>query len=120
MLSTFARILTGIEIEPGATIGNGLWMSHRYGTVIGDGAVIGDNCRIMHGVTLSRASYDHDPTEHGSPRRGDGVRVYAQAQLLGGVTIGDGATIAAGAVVVRDVPAGAVVGGVRARILTSS
>jgi serine O-acetyltransferase len=114
ILSTLGRFVTGAEIEPGARIGERLRISHGYGIMIGHGVRIGDDCRILHGVTLGRASYDVDD---GYPVIGDRVTIYAGAALLGNVTIGDDAVIGAGAVVTRDIPAGAISFAPPARVL---
>jgi serine O-acetyltransferase len=110
------RALTGMEIEPGAQIGARLRISHGYGTVIGHGVRIGDDCRILHRVTLGRASYE-DCSPDGYPLIGHRVTIYAGAAVLGKVTVGDDAVIAAGAYVTQDVPPGAISFGVPARIL---
>jgi serine O-acetyltransferase len=105
VLSMVGRLVTGVEIEPGARIGARLRISHGHGTVIGHGVQIGDDCRILHGVTLGRASYESDA---GYPMIGDRVTIYAGAALLGDITVGDDAVIGAGAVVTTDVPAGSI------------
>lgn len=117
MLRGVGRIITGIDISPGAEIGERFAISHGQGIVIGD-AVIGDDCRILQGVTIGRAGFDdHTDEPSAYPRIGDRVTIYAGAVLVGGVTIGHDAVIAANAVVVEDVPPGVVVGGVPARVI---
>jgi serine O-acetyltransferase len=107
------RMLTGIEIHPGATIGDRLFIDHGMGVVIGETAIIGDDVLLFHGVTLggrsSRAGKRH-------PTLGDRVMVGAGARILGPVLIGHDSAIGANAVVVRDVPPGSVATGVPARV----
>ncbi|PZQ47641.1 MAG: serine O-acetyltransferase [Micavibrio aeruginosavorus] len=101
--SNIGRILTGIEIHPQAMIGRNLFIDHGMGVVIGQTASIGDDCTIYHGVTLGgKGSGDK---RH--PSIGHSVMIGANAQLIGPVTVGNGARIGAGAVVTKDVPAGA-------------
>jgi len=113
MLSQLARAATGIEIHPGAQIGARLFIDHGMGVVIGETAEIGDDVLMYHGVTLGGRSLDRVKRH---PSVGNNVTIGAGAQLLGPVTIGDGAQIGANAVVTRDVPAGAVAVGIPARV----
>jgi serine O-acetyltransferase len=106
----------GVDILPRAEIGGGCIIAHGVGLVVGGYAVIGEDCTLLHGVTLGEARFD----ELDYPRVGDRVTISAGALVLGGVTVGDGATIAAGAVVVADVPAGATAAGVPARIVRAA
>ncbi len=109
LLSQWTRTVTGIEIHPGATIGRRFFIDHGMGVVIGETAEVGDDVMIYHDVTLggrSLAKVKRHPTI------GDGVTIGAGARILGPVTVGAGAQIGANAVVVRDVPAGAIVVGV--------
>ena len=112
--SQCARFWTGIEIHPGAQIGRGLFLDHGMGIVIGETAVIGDNCTIYHGVTLGG-------TGHGKGKRhptvGNNVLIGTGAKLLGPFTVGDNAMIGANAVVLSDVPANATVVGIPAKIV---
>ncbi len=103
----------GVDILPRAEIGGGCIVAHGVGLVVGGYTVIGEDCTLLHGVTLGEARFD----ELDYPRVGDRVTISAGALVLGGVTIGDDATIAAGAVVVADVPAGATAAGVPARLV---
>ena len=114
-----SRRVTGIEIHPGATIGRRLVIDHGMGVVIGETATVGDDCLIYHGVTLGgKKPGDRQHTEgRRHPSVGNGVTIGASAIVLGSVFIGDGARVAAQAVVVNDVPAGALAVGVPAKIL---
>jgi serine O-acetyltransferase len=106
----------GVDILPRAEIGGGCIIAHGVGLVVGGYTVIGEDCTLLHGVTLGEARFD----ELDYPRVGDRVTIGAGALVLGGVTIGDDATVAAGSVVVGDVPAGATVGGMPARVIRSA
>lgn len=117
LVSQSGRFLTGIEIHPGAEIGEGLFIDHGSGVVIGETAIIGDNCTLYQGVTLGGTGKD---TGKRHPTLGDGVMVGAGAKLLGNFTVGDGAKIAAGAVVLGDVPAEATAVGIPARVVRQS
>jgi serine O-acetyltransferase len=113
--SHVARMLTGIEIHPGARIGRGVFIDHGMGVVVGETAEIGDGCTIYQGVTLGGTSLNKGAKRH--PTLGKGVIVGANAQVLGGFTVGDGARVGSGAVVVKPVPAGATAVGNPARII---
>ena len=113
--SHLARMLTGIEIHPGATIGRRVFIDHGMGVVIGETAEIGDDCTIYQGVTLGGTSLTKGAKRH--PTLGQGVIVGANAQVLGGFTVGDGARVGSGAVVVRAVPPGATAVGNPARVI---
>jgi len=102
-----------VDILPRAEIGGGCIVAHGIGLVIGGRTVIGEDCTLLHGVTLGEVRFD----ELDCPRVGDRVTIGAGASVLGGITIGDDAVIGAGAVVLADVPAGAAVAGVPARII---
>ncbi|WP_108719568.1 serine O-acetyltransferase EpsC [Miniimonas sp. S16] len=112
-LSQFGRFLTGIEIHPGATIGPRLFIDHGMGVVIGETAEVGADVMLYHGVTLGGRTSSHGKRH---PTLGDRVVVGAGAKVLGPVTIGEDARIGANAVVVHDVPAGAVAVGVPATV----
>ncbi len=105
MVSHLSRMLTGIEIHPGATIGRRVFIDHGFGVVIGETSEIGDDCTIYQGVTLGGTRLYKGAKRH--PTLGKGVVVGAGAQVLGGFTVGDGARIGSNAVVVKPVPAGA-------------
>jgi serine O-acetyltransferase len=113
--SHIGRFLTGIEIHPGATIGRRVFIDHGMGVVIGETAEIGDDCTIYQGVTLGGTSLAKGAKRH--PTLGRGVIVGANSQVLGGFTVGDGARIGSGAVVVKPVPPGATAVGNPARVI---
>ena len=114
-ISQVSRALTGIEIHPGAQIGNCVFIDHGMGIVIGETAEIGDGCTIYQGVTLGGTSLTKGAKRH--PTLGKNVVVSAGAKVLGGFTVGDGAKIGSNAVVVKAVPAGATAVGIPARII---
>ena len=116
-LSHTARFLTGIEIHPGARIGDRVFFDHAMGTVVGETAEIGDGCTIYQGVTLGGTSLYKGAKRH--PTLGRDVVVSAGAKVLGGFTVGDGAKIGSNAVVIKPVPAGATAVGIPARIIPS-
>lgn len=113
-LSYIARFITGIEIHPGATIGQRLFIDHGMGVVIGETATIGNDVTIYHDVTLGGTSLASG-LRH--PQIGNGVIIGAGAQLLGPIRIGDNARIGSNAVVVKDVDAETTVVGVPARVV---
>ena len=115
--SHVARGLTGIEIHPGAVIGQRVFFDHAMGVVVGETAVIGDGCTIYQGVTLGGTSLYKGAKRH--PTLGKNVVVSAGAKVLGGFEVGDGAKIGSNAVVVKPVPAGATAVGIPARIIAS-
>jgi len=115
LVSHIGRMLTGIEIHPGAQIGRRVFIDHGFGVVIGETAIIGDDCTIYQGVTLGGTRLYKGTKRH--PTLGRGVVVGAGAQVLGGFTVGDGARIGSNAVVVKPVPAGATAVGNPARII---
>jgi len=113
-MSFFNRWLTGIEIHPGAVIGRRFFIDHGMGVVIGETAVIGDDCTLYHGVTLGGTSWNkgkRHPTLH------NGVVVGAGAKILGPIEIGAGARVGSNSVVLKPVPAGATVVGIPAHIV---
>ncbi|MFM8757186.1 MAG: serine O-acetyltransferase [Limnohabitans sp.] len=114
-ISHVSRWLTGIEIHPGARIGNRVFFDHGMGIVIGETAEIGDGCTIYHGVTLGGTSLYKGAKRH--PTLGRDVVVGAGAKVLGGFEVGDGARVGSNAVVTKPVPAGATAVGNPARII---
>jgi serine O-acetyltransferase len=110
-----ARLLTGIEIHPGAKIGRRVFLDHGLGIVIGETTEIGDDCTIYQGVTLGGTSLYKGVKRH--PTLGKGVVISAGAKVLGGFTVGDGARVGSNAVVLKEIPPGATAVGVPARIL---
>ena len=114
LLSQCARLLTGIEIHPGAEIGRRLFIDHGMGVVIGETAVVGDDVTLYQGVTLGGTGKEHGkrhPTLH------DGVVVGGGAKILGNITIGKNCRIGAGSVVLRNVPDDSTVVGVPGHII---
>ena len=113
-MSHVSRWLTGIEIHPGASIGRRFFIDHGMGVVIGETAVIGENCTLYHGVTLGGTSWNkgkRHPTLH------DGVVIGAGAKVLGPIDIGAGARIGSNSVVLKPVPDGATVVGIPGHII---
>ena len=110
------RWLTGIEIHPGATIGRRFFIDHGMGVVIGETAIIGDDCTLYHGVTLGGTSWDQGkrhPTLH------NGVVIGAGAKVLGPIEIGEGARVGSNSVILKPVPPGATVVGIPGHIVDS-
>ena len=105
---------TGIEIHPGATIGEGLFIDHGHGVVIGETAILGDNVTLYQGVTLGGTGKEQGKRH---PTIGNNVLVGAGAKILGSFTIGDNCKIGAGSVVLKDVPPNSTVVGVPGRII---
>jgi len=114
-ISHLSRWLTGIEIHPGAKIGDRVFFDHAMGVVVGETAEIGDGCTIYQGVTLGGTSLYKGTKRH--PTLGRDVVVSAGAKVLGGFVVGDGAKIGSNAVVIKPVPAGATAVGIPARII---
>jgi serine O-acetyltransferase len=114
-ISNFSRWLTGIEIHPGAKLGERVFFDHGMGIVIGETAEIGDGCTIYHGVTLGGTSLYKGAKRH--PTLGKDVVIGAGAKVLGGFTVGDGAKVGSNAVVTKPVPEGATAVGNPARII---
>jgi serine O-acetyltransferase len=114
-ISQFGRWATGIEIHPGATIGDGVFIDHGMGVVIGETAEVGDGCTIYQGVTLGGTSLAKGAKRH--PTLGRNVVVGAGAKILGGFVVGDDAAVGSNAVVTKPVPPGATAVGIPARII---
>lgn len=114
-VSQVSRWLTGIEIHPGARIGDAVFIDHGMGVVIGETAEIGDGCTIYQGVTLGGTSLAKGAKRH--PTLGRNVVVGAGAKVLGGFLVGDNAAVGSNAVVTKPVPAGATAVGIPARII---
>ena len=112
VVSNLGRFLTGIEIHPGATIGERLFIDHGMGVVIGETAIVGDDVTMYQGVTLGGTGKQKGQRH---PTVGSNVVLGAGAKVLGAVTVGDGARVGGGAVVVKDVPPDTTAIGVPAR-----
>ncbi len=113
-IAHICRFLTGIEIHPGAQIGRRFFIDHGMGVVIGETAIIGDDCTLYHGVTLGGTTWDkgkRHPTLH------NGVVIGAGAKVLGPIEIGAGARVGSNSVVLKPVPAGATVVGIPGHIM---
>jgi serine O-acetyltransferase len=104
----------GLDIHPAARVGSGVMFDHATSVVIGETAVVGDDCSILHEVTLGGTGAAHEDRH---PKIGKGVLIGAGARVLGNIEVGDGARIAAGSVVLEPVPAGCTVAGVPAKIV---
>ncbi|UCD55848.1 MAG: serine O-acetyltransferase [Candidatus Omnitrophota bacterium] len=113
-ISQFAKWLTGIEIHPGATIGEGLFIDHGMGVVIGETSVIGNNVTLFQGVTLGGTGKEPGKRH---PPLGNKKVVGAGAKILGNVNIGDNVQIGANAVVIKDVPPNSTVVGIPGRVV---
>ena len=110
-ISHISRWFTGIEIHPGATLGRRFFIDHGMGVVIGETAVIGDDCTLYHGVTLGGTSWEAGKRH---PSLENNVVIGAGAKILGPITIGEGARVGCNAVVVKDVNVGATMVGIPA------
>lgn len=116
-LSQLVRFFTGIEIHPGAHVGQGVFIDHGMGVVIGETAIVGSDVTIYQGVTLGGTGKE---TGKRHPTIEDGVVVSAGAIVLGSITVGANSKIGAGAVVIHDVPADCTVVGVPGRVVARS
>jgi serine O-acetyltransferase len=117
VISHLARHFTGIEIHPGAQIGRRVFIDHGMGVVIGETAVIGDDCLIYKGVVLGGTSLRRTKRH---PTLGKGVVVGSNACILGAVEVGDGARVGSGSVVIRDVPSAGTVVGIPGRVVAGA
>ena len=113
-ISTFARIITGIEIHPGAIIGRRFFIDHGMGVVIGETSEVGDDCMIYHGVTLGGTSWDKEKRH---PTLMDGVIIGAGAKILGPVTLGKNVRVGSNSVVVRSIDDNETVVGIPGRVV---
>ncbi|MBA3470620.1 MAG: serine O-acetyltransferase [Herpetosiphonaceae bacterium] len=116
LISQFTRWITGIEIHPGATLGRRLFIDHGMGVVIGETAIIGDDVVMYQGVTLGGTGKERGKRH---PTIGNHVVVGVGAKVLGAITIGDGARIGGGAVVLKNVPPHSTAIGVPARVVAT-
>ena len=114
MVSQSARLVTGIEIHPGATIGKGLFIDHGSGVVIGETAELGDNCTLYQGVTLGGTGKDIGKRH---PTLGNNVLVGAGAKVLGPFKVGDNSKVAANAVVLKEIPPDCTAVGIPAKVV---
>jgi serine O-acetyltransferase len=114
VLSQCARLLTGIEIHPGAVIGRRMFIDHGAGVVIGETAIVGNDVTLYQGVTLGGTGHEHGKRH---PTLRDGVFAGSNAQILGNICIGENSRVGAGSVVLRDVPPNSTVVGVPAHIV---
>ena len=117
VVASAARVLTGVDIHPGASLGRRVFIDHAIGVVIGETAVVGDDVTLFHGVTLG--GLGHTPGRR-HPVVGDRVLIGAGATLLGPITVGDDARVGANSVVLTNVPPGATVVGSPARVVRSA
>jgi serine O-acetyltransferase len=118
LISQLARFLTGIEIHPGAILGAGILIDHGMGVIIGETAVVGDRITIYHGTTLGGTGNEKGVKRH--PTVGNNVIIGSGAKVLGNINIGSNSKIGANAVVLNDVPEGATVVGVPAKVVKIS
>lgn len=116
LLSHWARFYTGIEIHPGAQIGNGVFIDHGGGVVIGETAIVGDNVTLYQGVTLGGTGKEKGKRH---PTLEDYVVVACGAKVLGSFTVGEGAKIGAGSVVLKPVPPHSTVVGIPGQVISS-
>ena len=117
IISQLTRWFTGIEIHPGATIGRRCFIDHGMGVVIGETSIIGDNVTMYHGVTLGGTKSYGGKKGKRHPTIGNGVLIGAGAKVLGPFKVGDNSNIAAGAVVLEEIPPDSTAVGVPARVV---
>jgi len=115
-ISQFSRWMTGIEIHPGAQIGRRFFIDHGMGVVIGETAIVGDDCLLYQGVTLGGTGKERGKRH---PTLGDRVVIGSGAKVLGNIVIGDDTRIGAGSVVLKPVPTGSTVVGIPGRVVRS-
>ena len=116
IFSHLARILTGIEIHPGAQIGRRFFIDHGMGVVIGETAIIGDDCTLYHGVTLGGTTWKKGKRH---PTLKNNVVIGAGAKVLGPITLGNNSKVGSNAVVVTDIPNDSTAVGIPAKIIES-
>jgi serine O-acetyltransferase len=116
IFSHLARIFTGIEIHPGAQIGRRFFIDHGMGVVIGETAIIGDDCTLYHGVTLGGTTWKKGKRH---PTLKDNVVIGAGAKVLGPITLGNNSKVGSNAVVVTDIPNDSTAVGIPAKIIES-
>lgn len=114
VIAFISRALSNVDIHPGASIGRRFFIDHGAGVVIGETAVVGDDCTLYHGVTLGGTSWNAGKRH---PTLGNGVMVGAGAKVLGPLELGDGVRVGANSVVVESVPAGRTVIGIPGRVV---
>mmetsp|Transcript_9152 Transcript_9152/g.10570 ORF Transcript_9152/g.10570 Transcript_9152/m.10570 type:complete len:335 (-) Transcript_9152:546-1550(-) len=114
LIQSRVSLVCGMDLHPAAKIGYGLMIDHATGIVIGETAVLGDGCSLLHGVTLGGTGKENGDRH---PKIGSNVTVGAMATILGNITVGDGSKVAACSVVVKPVPAGVTVAGVPAKVV---
>ncbi len=117
LISQISRFVTGIEIHPGAKLGEGVFIDHGMGVVVGETAEVGDNVTIYHGVTLGGVSWSKSKRH---PTIGNNVVIGAGAKILGNIKIGDNTTIGANSVVIKEVPENSTVVGIPGRIISET
>ncbi|NEP90738.1 MAG: serine O-acetyltransferase [Okeania sp. SIO2C2] len=117
LISHIGRFLTGVEIHPGAVVGQGVFIDHGMGVVIGETAIVGNYCLIYQGVTLGGTGKE---TGKRHPTLGENVVIGGGAKVLGNINIGNNVRIGAGSVVLRDVPSDCTVVGVPGRVVYRS
>lgn len=116
-ISQVNRFITGIEIHPGATIGNGILIDHGMGVVIGETAEVGNRVTIYHGTTLGGTGKESGKRH---PTVGDNVIIGAGAKVLGPITIGENSKVGANSVVLKDVPPNSTVVGIPGKIINKN
>lgn len=117
LLAWFSRLVTNIDIHPGAEIGRRFFIDHGIGVVIGETAIIGDDCTLYHGVTLGGTSWNKGRRH---PTLCNGVLIGAGAKVLGAITLGENVQVGANSVVIKDVPANSSVVGIPGKVVKRS